>query len=433
MPRQIFVLAIVAFLVAIGLGIVGPAIPLLAADFGVGKTLAATAISVFALFRLVSAFANGRLVERFGERRVLGIGLGVQAVTTVLAGIAPNFTLVILFRSLGGFGSAAFTVAAMSLLLRIAPESHRGRAASMYQGGFLLGAIGGPALGGFLTEISPRVPFVVYGVLLAIAGSVGMIMLRGAPPPPPVPGRPARPSQRRLGLRRRSRRAGPLVSSTPAPDDVTETVVESAVAGTGAADRARPAFSLAQAFRSRAFITCLIINFAAGWTLYGMRTSLMPIYVVEDVGRSIAWAGVAFLVGSAVQALILLRVGKLVDVTGRKPVLIVGAAVVTAAIGILVFPASAPAFLVSMVLMGAGGAMLASAPAAILADLTGGRGGRVVAVFQMASDLGAVIGPMVAGALTDAISYQVAFSSSAVVLAIGLGCSIFMPETKRRP
>ncbi|MBM9468385.1 MFS transporter [Nakamurella sp. YIM 132084] len=429
MPRQIFVLAIVAFLVAIGLGIVGPAIPLLAADFGVGKTLAATAISVFALFRLVSAFANGRLVERFGERRVLGIGLAMQAVTTVLAGIAPNFTLVILFRSLGGFGSAAFTVAAMSLLLRIAPETHRGRAASMYQGGFLLGAIGGPALGGFLTEVSPRVPFIVYGVLLAIAGTVGMIMLRGAPPPPPPAPRTARPSQRRLGLRRRSRRSGPLVSPTPAPDDVTETVVERAVAG---ADRARPAFSLAQAFRSRAFITCLIINFAAGWTLYGMRTSLMPIYVVEDVGRSIAWAGVAFLIGSAVQALILLRVGKLVDVTGRKPVLIVGAALVTAAIGVLMFPASAPSFLVSMVLMGAGGAMLASAPAAILADLTGGRGGRVVAVFQMASDLGAVIGPMVAGALTDAISYQVAFSASAVVLAIGLGCSIFMPETKRR-
>src|SRR4051794_23280810 len=66
MPRDIYVLSLVAVIVALGFGIVGPAIPLLAADFGVGKTAAATAVSAFALCRLASALANGVLVERLG-------------------------------------------------------------------------------------------------------------------------------------------------------------------------------------------------------------------------------------------------------------------------------------------------------------------------------------------------------------------------------
>jgi MFS family permease len=35
-----------------------------------------------------------------------------------------------------------------------------------------------------------------------------------------------------------------------------------------------------------------------------------------------------------------------------------------------------------------------------------GRGGKVVAVFQMASDAGAIIGPLAAGWLADAASFQ---------------------------
>jgi dipeptide/tripeptide permease len=54
-----------------------------------------------------------------------------------------------------------------------------------------------------------------------------------------------------------------------------------------------------------------------------------------------------------------------------------------------------------------------------------------VAVFQMVSDLGAVAGPLVAGWLTDAFSYQVAFGVSAAVLGLGLLAALAMPRTVR--
>src|SRR5689334_9906984 len=105
MPKEVRVIALVAFIVALGFGIVGPAIPLLAESFGVGKATAASAISAFALLRLASALVNGKLVDAYGERRVLAVGLFLQAVTTTLAGLSPTFLLVVVFRSLGGFGS----------------------------------------------------------------------------------------------------------------------------------------------------------------------------------------------------------------------------------------------------------------------------------------------------------------------------------------
>ncbi len=71
----------VAFCVALGFGIVVPAVPLLAADLGVRATGAGAVVSAFALMRLLSGLAAGRLVDRVGERAALQAGVGVVAVS----------------------------------------------------------------------------------------------------------------------------------------------------------------------------------------------------------------------------------------------------------------------------------------------------------------------------------------------------------------
>ena len=102
LPREVGILAVVAFVVALGFGIVAPAIPLFARSFGVGTTAVGLAVSAFAFFRFVSAFGGGSLVERFGERTVLSAGLAIVAVTTGLAGLAASFPLFLVLRAAGG-------------------------------------------------------------------------------------------------------------------------------------------------------------------------------------------------------------------------------------------------------------------------------------------------------------------------------------------
>ncbi|TQN37424.1 putative MFS family arabinose efflux permease [Blastococcus colisei] len=391
LPREVGVLAVIAFVVALGFGIVAPAIPIFARNFGVGTTAVGLAVSAFAFFRFVSAFSGGTLVERFGERVVLTAGLGIVAVTTGLAGLASNFPVFLALRAAGGVGSAMFTVSALSLLLRVAPPSHRGRAAATWQGGFILGGIAGPAAGGLLAELSPRLPFFLYAGFLLVAGAVGLALLRTAPTatdPGEVPVQ-----------------SGPDLDAGPV--------------------------SLRTAFRSRVYIAALIANLGVGWVLFGVRNSLVPLYVTEELGRTVAWAGAGLLAGSLAQAIALLGSGRLVDGWGRRPSLILGSTIATASMAILVLPPAIGAFLFSMALFGVAASLLASAPAALVGDVSPARGGRVVAVFQMSADLGAVAGPLVAGWLTDVASFQVAFAVSAVVLGAGLLSALAMRPQKR--
>jgi MFS family permease len=390
LPREVGVLAVIAFVVALGFGIVAPAIPLFARSYGVGTTAVGLAVSAFAFLRFVSAFAGGALVERLGERLVLTAGLLIVAVTTGLAGWATSFPLFIGLRAAGGLGSAMFTVSALSLLLRVAPPTHRGRAAARYQGGFILGGIAGPAVGGFLTEVSPRLPFVIYAATLLVAAAVSLVMLRAAPAAPGAPPAPA---------------------ASPAE-----------VLGGG----------LRAALRSRAYLAALVANLGVGWVLFGVRNSLVPLYVVEELGRTAAWAGAGLLAGSLAQALGLLRAGRLADTWGRRPSLVLGTGLATASVAVLVLPPTLAAFLVAMAAFGLAASLLASVPSSIVGDLSPARSGRTVAVFQMASDLGAIIGPLAAGWLTDAVSYQAAFGVSAAVLGAGFLAALTMPRAGAR-
>jgi MFS family permease len=390
MPREVGVLAVIAFVVALGFGIVAPAIPIFARAFGVGTTAVGLAVSAFAFFRFVSAFSGGTLVERFGERLVLAAGLLIVAVTTGLAGLAQNFPVFLGLRAAGGVGSAMFTVAALSLLLRVAPPSHRGRAAATWQGGFILGGIAGPAAGGLLAELSPRLPFFLYAGFLLVAGAVAVVLLRTAPTATDPGGSPVA--------------TGPDLDAGPV--------------------------SLRHALRSRAYLAALVANLGVGWVLFGVRNSLVPLYVTEELGRTVAWAGAGLLAGSLAQALGLLRSGRLVDQWGRRPSLVLGAAVATGSMALLVLPPAIGIFLASMALFGLAASLLASAPAALVADVSPARGGRVVAVFQMSADLGAIAGPLIAGWLTDVASYQVAFAVTSAVLAAGLAAALTLPRKR---
>ena len=393
LPREVGVLAVVAFVVALGFGIVAPAIPLFARAFGVGTTAVGLAVSAFAFFRFVSAFSGGTLVERFGERTVLAAGLGIVAVTTGLAGLAGSFPIFLALRAAGGVGSAMFTVSALSLLLRVAPPSHRGRAAARWQGGFILGGIAGPAAGGLLAELSPRLPFFLYAGFLLVAGAVALALLRpgvGAPSPA----------------------AGPVVTG---PDLESDPV------------------GLRAALRTRAYVAALVANLGVGWVLFGVRNSLVPLYVTEELGRTVAWAGAGLLAGSAAQALGLLRSGRLADTWGRRPALVLGAALATASTAVLVLPPVLWVFLASMAVFGLAASFLASVPAALVGDVSPARGGRVVAVFQMSADLGAIVGPLVAGWLTDVASYQTAFAVTTAVLAAGLVAALSLPRAATAP
>jgi MFS family permease len=385
LPREVYVLAAVAFAVAVGFGIVAPVIPVFAREFGVGRTAAGAVISAFAFMRLVSALGSGRLVDRLGERLVLAAGIGIVAVSSALAGLAQSYWQLLVLRGVGGIGSAMFTVAAMSLALRVVGPEQRGQATGMFQVGFLVGSIAGPAFGGLLAGVNLRVPFFVYAATLAVAGSIAVFFL----------------------------------SHTHLADRVVE-------------DGQPQRTGLGAALRHRAYLAALASNLGAGWVLFGIRSSLLPLFVVEGLRRGPVWIGLGFLISAAAQAVSLLPAGRFVDTVGRRPGMVLGGVLSAASMVLLAVSPSLPAYILSMVVFGVGSGFLGVAPGAVVGDVVQGRGGTVVAAFQMAADLGAVIGPLFAGWLADTTSYAAAWASAAVVLGLGALLALGAPETRHR-
>jgi DHA1 family multidrug resistance protein-like MFS transporter len=389
LPREVAVLTAVSFSVAIGYGVVVPVIPLFARSFGVSHAAAGAVISTFAFMRLTTGLVGGRLVDRFGERLVLAVGVTIVAVSSALAGLAQSYPQLLLMRSLGGIGSSMFTISAASLLLRIVPDDQRGRSLSIYQSGFLIGGITGPAIGGVLATISIRAPFFVYALSLTIAGLIASIFL----------------SHSRLS----ASRAGVDIASR---EQTTHT-------------------SLREALKMESYLTALVCSFALGWTLFGMRSSLVPLFVTEHFKLSTSWTGAGFTVASIAGALTLLPAGQYSDVRGRRPALLLGVSTAIFAFLLLTWSPNISIVIVAMGLTGVAGSFFGTTPAAVVGDLLHGRGGQVIALFQMASDFGSILGPLVAGWLADRYSYRAAFAIAPLILIPALIMTLRLKETRK--
>lgn len=385
LPRETFALALVAFCVALGFGIVVPAVPLFALEFGVSSTAAGAVVSAFALMRLVSGLAGGRLVDRVGERSALLAGLAVVAVSSLLAGLAVSYPQLLVLRGVGGVGSAVFTIAATSLLLRVAAAAQRGQTQSIYRGGFLLGGIVGPAFGGAVLGISLRAPFFLYAGTLVLAAIVAATML----PQPP--------------------------KRTPAAQVTLEAAEP-------------PRTPLSTTLRNPAYQAALAGNFTAGFALLGVRSTVIPLLVVQRLDLAPGWIGAAFALGALVQAVLLLPAGKAVDQIGRRPTLVAGGLVTAASLVGLAFATGPAGLLLAMTVFAAGASLLGVAPAAIVGDVMEGRSGTAVALWQMSSDLGSVIGPLLVGILIDRGSFGLALGISAAVVAVGALFGLRVPR-----
>jgi MFS family permease len=383
LPREVSILIAASFFVAVGFGIVMPAIPVFAKSFGVNNAAIGLMVSAFAIARFSSGLISGFFVDRFGERAVFSSGVFMVALFTLLAGLAQSYHQLLVFRAAGGLGSSMFSVAAGSVIMRAVDDNNRGHAQSVYQGSFILGGIAGPAIGGLLSGISLRAPFFVYSILLTCSGIVALFFLKGD----------------RIGI-----------------GDNSSQSIEST--------------SIGQALRMKPYAIALVLTFISTWVFFGLRASILPIFVTEELKSTTAIVGYGLALSAILQAIFLLRAGRYSDNKGRRASAVVGANVVFVGILLLTFSTHVWMYLLTMAILGFGGAYLATTPASIVGDVIRGKGGKVIAIFQMAGDAGMIVGPIVIGAISDFYSYRAAFGFSAAIFLIALILVYQIPETR---
>jgi MFS family permease len=386
LPREVWVLIFCNAVVALGYGVVAPVLPQYARNFGVSIAAATFVITAFALMRLVGAPPAGLLVQRWGERPVYVTGLLIVALSTGACAFADTYWQLLLFRSLGGLGSAMFSVSSLGLMIRISPADARGRVSGMFTSAFLIGSVGGPVLGSLTAGLGLSMPFVIYGVALLIAAAVVFVTLRS--------------------------------SSLATPDEQTEA-----------------ALSVRAALRNRAYRAALASNFATGWSAFGLRVALVPLFVVEVLHRGPGVAGLALATFAIGNVAVVIPSGYLSDRVGRRIPLLVGLPVAAAATLMVGYTTSLPLFLAAAFVTGAATGIFISPQQAAVADIVGSkaRGGTAVATFQMMSDFGAILGSLAVGQIALHFSYGAAFAVSGGILLLASIGWAFAPETRPRP
>ncbi|WP_246133528.1 MFS transporter [Mycobacterium helveticum] len=370
-------------MIALGYGIISPVMPSFARTFGVSINAVTFLVTVFSLSRLCFAPISGLLVQRLGERRIYISGLLVVALSTGACAFSQTYGQLLFFRAVSGVGSTLFYVSALGLMIHISPADARGRVAGIFTTSFMVGAVGGPAVGGLTAGWGLTAPFVVYGVALL---GVAVVLF--------------------YGLRN---------STLAAPAPPTRSKV-----------------TMREALRFRAYWSALLSNFATGWSAFGLRVALVPLFVSDVMGRGVGVIGVVLAAFAAGNALAVIPSGYLSDRMGRRTLLIAGlgaSGVATVALGVV---SSLPAFMAAACVSGATTGIFMSPMQAAVADILGSeaRAGTPVAAVQMASDLGAIIGSMTVGWVAERLSFGWDFGLSGMVLLIAALGWVLSPETR---
>lgn len=127
------------------------AMPRIIADLG-GFDRYAWASSAYLLAAAISALVAGRLADLFGRKRLLMLGLSIFMLGALLAALSGSMTQLIAYRGLQGIGGGVIVVSCFVAIIDLFPPEKRGRFQGLAALVFVMAAVMGPPLGGFITD-----------------------------------------------------------------------------------------------------------------------------------------------------------------------------------------------------------------------------------------------------------------------------------------
>lgn len=165
----------------LAMGMIAPVLPRLVSDFVSDDTARAAEIfgifgTVWALMQFVFSPLLGSLSDRFGRRPIVllsNFGLGIDYFVMALA---PNLGWLFAGRVVSGITAASIPTA-MAYIADVTPPEKRSGAFGLIGAAFGLGFVLGPAAGGLLGGVNPRLPFWVAGALSLANAMYGLFVL----------------------------------------------------------------------------------------------------------------------------------------------------------------------------------------------------------------------------------------------------------------
>jgi MFS family permease len=164
---------------AIDATVVGIALPAIGHDFGASLPTLQWVITAYTLTLAGLLLFSGALGDRYGRKKIFLIGVAWFAVASLLCGVAPNASVLILARAVQGVGAALLTPGSLAILEASFRQEDRSKAIGAWSGFAGIGTAIGPFLGGWLIAVvSWRLIFIIN---LPVAVMVLVVAVRHVP------------------------------------------------------------------------------------------------------------------------------------------------------------------------------------------------------------------------------------------------------------
>ncbi len=172
--KILLVLFIGVLMGALDIAIVGPALPAIQKQFSIDERTVAWIFAVYVLFNLVGTPLMAKLSDTMDRRKIYILDVLLFAAGSLIVAVSPNFSTLIIGRSLQGFGAGGIFPVASAVIGDTFPEEKRGSALGLIGAVFGIAFIIGPALAGVLLLLSwhwlfiINIPIAVVIIFMAI-------------------------------------------------------------------------------------------------------------------------------------------------------------------------------------------------------------------------------------------------------------------------
>jgi MFS family permease len=366
-----------AFLFNVGQGVLRPAMPLyLQQVFGAHYRMVTLIPVVFGAGKWLASLPTGALLDRLGRRRLMVAGLLLVAVSDLASATAATYAVFLGLRALAGVGWAMFGTVATTAMIDVGASRRRGRAVSLLLMSETVGLLLGSTAGGWLYQGVAASPFLVEaGCMVAGAILVGRWTMPQSPE-----ARSSRAPQPWPQLRKILRRPGVI---TMGATSAVLTTVQT-----------------------------------------GVLVFLFPLYLLERAGLRPGSVGMMVGLGVLGRLVALWLGGGVSTSDGRMRVLARGLTVYAVLLAGLTFLTHPVALVAASVAIGAGAGLVAPLPTALVGDMVpADHHGLAIGWLRTMTDTGQILGPLVMGALADAMDLSTPFlAGAALVLIVAWRC-----------
>ena len=386
--RDFTILLLSLAVVTLGFGLLSPILPKYAEDqLHMDAAGLGFAYTLFAIAYALGMIPAGYLADRVGRKPMIMAGTLLFGLTTYALVLINSQWQFALLRVLEGLGSALVTPAAFALTVDLVPETKRGLAMGAEGAAQLLGAFGGPGMGGLLASVGGfYFPFYVAAGLSVVCAM--------------------------------------LVFLIREPREHHHGESEGIFAMFSAWKRNFRQNKALAAVTTRGFVMGIV---------QGLWNLGLILYWYDRLNMTEAEAGIAMSIGALVMMVGTLPFGVMADRIGRRPFMIIGGSLMVVGLLFNVWASEVWHIYLLVAIADFGGAMSNPAVGAMLADVMSPKErGRVMGAYQFIQGLGNIFGFLFLGYVYETVSPEAPIILCSAALAVAtMIIVLFVAETRK--